>query len=131
MAMTLRNGLLVTGGLFALMGCKETVEGKYLDTEGIALVAETPYLVVVNPQSGVRTLKDFIALAKQKPGTLNYASAGLGTSTHLAGALFATLAGIELVHVPYKTTPDLVTDLLSNRVQATFVPPALVNSPAT
>ena len=96
------------------------------DFAGIALVAETPYLVVVNPLSGARTLKEFIALAKQKPGTINYATAGLGTSTHLAGALFATLAGIELVHVPYKTTPDLVTDLLSNRVQATFVPPAFL-----
>ena len=98
------------------------------DFAGIAIVADSPALVVVNPQLGARTLKEFIALAKQKPGTINYASAGLGTATHLAGAYFASRAGIDIVHVPYKTSPDLISDLLAGRIQATFVPPAFLLS---
>lgn len=96
------------------------------DFAGVALVAETGYLVVVNPQLGAKSLKEFIAIAKQKPGGINYASAGLGTATHLAAEYFSSLAGIKMVHVPYKTTPDYVTDLLSGRVQATFVPTAFL-----
>ena len=98
------------------------------DFAGIAIVAESPALVVVNPQLGARTLKEFIALAKQKPGVINYGSAGLGTATHLAGAYFASRAGVDLVHVPYKTSPDLITDLLASRIHATFVPPAFLLS---
>ncbi len=98
------------------------------DFAGIAIVAESPALVVVNPQLGARTLKEFIALAKQKPGVINYGSAGLGTATHLAGAYFANRAGVDLVHVPYKTSPDLIADLLTGRIQATFVPPAFLLS---
>lgn len=98
------------------------------DFAGITLVAESPALVVINPNFGARTLKEFIALAKQKPGTINYGSAGVGTATHLAGAYFASLAGVQLVHVPYKTSPDLITDLLTGRIQATFVPPAFLLS---
>jgi len=98
------------------------------DFAGIALVAESPALVVVNPALGAHSLKEFIALARQKPGTINYGSAGVGTATHLAGAYFATRAGIEIVHVPYKTSPDLIADLISNRIQATFVPPAFLLS---
>lgn len=96
------------------------------DFTGIALVAETPYIIVVNPQLGTRTLKEFVALAMQKPGTINYGSAGLGSATHLAGAYFASLANIELTHIPYKNTPDLVTDLLAGRIHAIFTPPPFV-----
>ena len=98
------------------------------DFAGIALVADSPALVVVNPQLGARTLREFIALAKQKPGSINYGSAGLGTATHLAGAYFANRAGVDIVHVPYKTSPELITDLLAGRIQATFVPPAFLLS---
>ena len=96
------------------------------DFAGVALVADTGYLVVATPSLGAKTLKDFIAIAKAKPGAINYASAGLGTATHLAGAYFASLAGIELTHVPYKNTPDYIADLVSGRVQATFVPTAFL-----
>jgi tripartite-type tricarboxylate transporter receptor subunit TctC len=98
------------------------------DFVGIAIVAESPALVVVNPQLGARTLKEFIAAARQKPGVINYGSAGVGTATHLAGAYFASQAGIDLTHVPYKTSPDLIADLLTGRIQATFVPPAFLLS---
>ena len=72
------------------------------DFAGVALVAESAYLIVASPQAGAKTLREFIALARQSPGRINYASAGIGTSTHLAGAYFSSLAGIDLRHVPYK-----------------------------
>jgi tripartite-type tricarboxylate transporter receptor subunit TctC len=77
---------------------------------------------VVAPQLGARTLKEFIALAKQRPDAIHYASSGMGSQTHLAGAYFASRAGVKLVHVPYKSSADVVSDLLTGRVQATFVP---------
>jgi len=96
------------------------------DFSGVALVAESPALVYVNPQLGVRTLAEFIALAKREPGKINYGSAGVGTATHLGGAYFAGRAGVDLVHVPYKITSDLVADILTGRIQATFSPIAFL-----
>jgi len=91
---------------------------------GVALVGESPSLVVVAPQLGVKTLAEFIALARQKPGTINYGSAGLGSATHMAGVWFAQRAGIDIVHVPYKVSSDITADLMGGRIQANFVPPA-------
>lgn len=96
------------------------------DFAGIAMVGETPALVVVPPALGVHTLKEFVVLAKAKPGTINYGSAGVGTATHMAGAYFAYKAGIEMVHVPYKSGSELIADLVAGRIQATFAPPAFV-----
>ncbi len=94
------------------------------DFVGLALVTEAPAIVVVNAQVGVRTLKELVALAKEKPGAINYGSAGVGTATHLAGAYFASKAGIDIVHVPYKVAADITADLLTNRIQVNFVPAA-------
>jgi tripartite-type tricarboxylate transporter receptor subunit TctC len=94
------------------------------DFAGVSLIGETAAVVVVPPSLGTRTLKAFVDLAKAKPGTINYASAGIGTATHLAGAYFARQAGIEMVHVPYKTGSALLADLVEGRVQATFSPVA-------
>jgi tripartite-type tricarboxylate transporter receptor subunit TctC len=99
------------------------------DFVGLALVAEAPSVVVVTPKLGVRTLREFIALAKQKPDAINYASSGVGSQTHLAGAYFANQAGISMVHVPYKASSEVITDLLTGRVQATFVPAAFLLGP--
>ena len=74
----------------------------------------------VNPQVPARTLREFIALAKSKPDSLNYSSAGIGTGSHLAGELFEHMAGIQLVHVPYKGTGPALTDLLSGQIHLTF-----------
>ncbi len=98
------------------------------DFAGVALMAESAYLIVASVQSGAKTLKDLIALAKKSPGDLSYASAGIGTSTHLAGAYFSKLAGIELRHVPYKNSSDYVSDLLGGRIEVTFVPTAFLLS---
>jgi tripartite-type tricarboxylate transporter receptor subunit TctC len=96
------------------------------DFAGISMIGETPALVVVPPSLGARTVQEFVALAKAKPGTINYASAGIGSATHLAGAYFARQAGIDMVHIPYKLGSDILADLIAGRVEVTFAPPAFV-----
>lgn len=93
---------------------------------GVAIVGQAPAVVTVSPQLGVKNLQAFIALAKAKPGTLNYGSAGVGSATHLAGAYFAQQTGINLVHVPYTDSTAILTDLLGGRIQTSFVPAAFV-----
>jgi tripartite-type tricarboxylate transporter receptor subunit TctC len=93
---------------------------------GVAIVGQAPAVVTVSPQLGVKDLKAFVALAKAKPGTLNYGSAGVGSATHLAGAYFAQQTGIDLVHVPYADSTAILSDLLGGRIQASFVPAAFV-----
>jgi tripartite-type tricarboxylate transporter receptor subunit TctC len=88
----------------------------------IALVAMAPVAVVVHPSQPINTLADLVALAKQKPGALNYASAGAGTPGHLTGELFKAAAGIDIVHVPYKGSAPAVTDLVAGQVQIMFDP---------
>src|SRR5438128_10568158 len=96
------------------------------DFAGVSLVGEAPAVVVVPPSLGVSSLQEFVALAKSKPGEINYGSAGIGTSTHLAGAYFALKAGIDIVHVPYTVSATIIADLLGGRIQASFVPMAFV-----
>jgi tripartite-type tricarboxylate transporter receptor subunit TctC len=91
---------------------------------GVELIGEAPALVVVSPSLNVHTLQEFVDLAKAKPGTINYASAGIGSATHLAGAYFAKQAGIDIVHVPYKSSADIIADLIAGRVQVVFAPAA-------
>jgi tripartite-type tricarboxylate transporter receptor subunit TctC len=83
----------------------------------VAAVAQFPNLLVINAALPARNLREFMALAKSQPGKINYASPGPGTTPHLAGALFAHLAGIDLVHVPYRGAAPATTDLVSGRVQ--------------
>jgi len=94
------------------------------DFAGIVLTGQTPAVVTVAASLGVHNLKEFVALAKAKPDTVNYGSAGIGTATHLAGAYFAYKTGTQLVHVPYTVTQSIITDLLSGTIQATFAPEA-------
>jgi tripartite-type tricarboxylate transporter receptor subunit TctC len=83
----------------------------------ISLIATAPFLVVVHPSLPVKSLKELIALAKSRPGELNYASGGNGTPLHIAGEMLKTGAGVQLVHVSYKGAAPAVIDLLSGRVQ--------------
>jgi tripartite-type tricarboxylate transporter receptor subunit TctC len=94
------------------------------DFTPIVMVGDTPSLVFVVPSLGVRTLREFVALAKAKPGVINFGSAGVGTATHLAGAYFAFKAGIELVHIPYKSSSEGIADTLAGRVPTGFAPAA-------
>jgi tripartite-type tricarboxylate transporter receptor subunit TctC len=86
----------------------------------VSLVASTPNILVVHPSTPVRTARELIALANAKPGTLNFASAGVGSSSHLAGELFRILAGADIVHVPYKGAGPAMVDVLSGQVQLYF-----------
>jgi tripartite-type tricarboxylate transporter receptor subunit TctC len=94
------------------------------DFAGVSLIGDAPSLVTVAPSLGVRGLREFVDLAKAKPGTINYGSAGIGTATHLAGAYFALQTSTELVHVPYTVSSTIIADLLGGRIQATFAPAA-------
>ncbi|OZI18894.1 hypothetical protein CAL26_14540 [Bordetella genomosp. 9] len=97
------------------------------DFTDISLLAAAPLAFVVRPDIPAKTLAEFIALAKAKPGYLNYASSGNGTILHLAGETLKRMAGIDMVHVPYKGSSDAVMATLGGQAAATFsaLPPAL------
>ena len=90
------------------------------DFAPVSLVAVTPNILVGQPSLPVKTVKDLVALAKAKPGALNFPSAGVGSSSHLAGEMLKTLAGIDMVHVPYKGGGPALIALLSGQVQIMF-----------
>jgi tripartite-type tricarboxylate transporter receptor subunit TctC len=89
--------------------------------KGITMMATSPALLVANPKLPVKTLAELIALAKSKPGKLNYGSGGVGTGPHLAGELMKLAAGIDVTHIPYKGTAPALTAVLSNEVDMAFV----------
>jgi tripartite-type tricarboxylate transporter receptor subunit TctC len=86
----------------------------------VAPVNYSDLVMVVNPSVPAKSLKEFIALAKAKPGQLNYASSGPGTPYHMAGELFKAMAGVDIVHVPYKGSSGARTDILGGQVQMMF-----------
>jgi tripartite-type tricarboxylate transporter receptor subunit TctC len=90
------------------------------DIPPIAMVAVAPNLLVVNSSSPARSVGDLIKLAREKPGTLTYSSAGIGTSGHLAAELLKTTASVDMSHVPYKSGPEAVTGVLSGDVTFIF-----------
>lgn len=90
------------------------------DFAPIAMLVMSPQVLVVHPSLWVHSVKALIDMARAQPGSLNFASVGTGTSPHLGGELFKSLAGINMVHVPYKGTAPAMTDLLAGRVQLAF-----------
>ena len=96
------------------------------DFTPITLMSSTPTVLVVTPELGVKSVKDLIALAKSKPDTLSFGSAGVGSSTHMALELFKTLTQVKITHVPYQGSPPVVTDLLGGRLQGYFSPASSV-----
>ena len=92
------------------------------DLAPVTSLASLPNLLVVNPSLGVSTVQELVATAKRKPGEILYGSSGNGTGPHLSGELFNLMAGVKLTHVPYKGSPQAMTDLLGGRVQAMFAP---------
>jgi len=90
------------------------------DFAPIAMVATAPYVLTANTTVPVKTMKDLIALAKARPGELRYASAGVGNATHLMGELMKRMAGIDVLHVPYKGGVPALTDLVGGQVQLYF-----------
>ena len=96
------------------------------DLAPISLIAAPPYLLVVNPSLPVKTAAELIAYAKQNPGKLSYGSSGVGSASHLSGALFGRMAAVDMLHVPYRGTGPAVTDLLGGRINMMFSPAVVV-----
>jgi len=90
------------------------------DLEPVTQTASQAYILAVHPSVPARDVKGFIALAKAKPGTLNYGSPGTGSGSHLAGELFSMLSGVRLTHIPYKGSGPALTDLLGSQIQLIF-----------
>lgn len=90
------------------------------DFTPITLINTTPLVVVVNPSVPARNIKELVALAKTRPGTLNFGSSGTGGSNHLAGELFNAMAGVKMIHVPYKGNAPALTDLVGGHVDLLF-----------
>jgi tripartite-type tricarboxylate transporter receptor subunit TctC len=90
------------------------------DFEPITLINTTPLVVVVHPGVPAKSIKDLIALAKSRPGALNYGSSGAGGSNHLAGELFNAQAGVKMVHIPYKGNAPALADLVGGHVDLVF-----------
>jgi tripartite-type tricarboxylate transporter receptor subunit TctC len=90
------------------------------DFTPISLIASTPYALIVNPAVPANSIRELIALAKARPGSINYGTGGVGGAPHLATEMLRTMAGIELVHVPYKTIVFALLDTLAGQVQFSF-----------
>ncbi len=90
------------------------------DFAPVSLVALTPYIITVGPDVPARTLAELVALAKSRPDALNFGSSGNGTTPHLAGELFNTMAGTKIRHIPYKGSAPMMNDLLGGQVQVAF-----------
>ena len=90
------------------------------DLRMLAVVTEAPMIMEVHPSVPATTLAEFVAYAKKNPGKLNYGSAGTGGTVHLAGEMFKQMAGVDMIHVPYKGAGPALTDLLSGNIQLMF-----------
>ena len=117
--------LMVTGSNFA--GSAALYAGKLpydavRDFTGITQFATTPLVLVVAPSLGVKSVKEFLALAREKKGQLNFGSTGLGSGPHYGAELFMLAAGIGAVHVPYRGSPESLTDLMAGRVHFILSP---------
>ncbi|MFN7751380.1 MAG: tripartite tricarboxylate transporter substrate binding protein [Pseudomonadota bacterium] len=115
-ALAADSAITVNPGLFGAKMTFDTVKS----LTGVSMLATAPVLLVVHPSVPAKTLPDLLALARAKPGTLNYASGGLGASTHLAGELLKLVAKVDIVHIPYKGTGPAMTDMLGGHVNMQF-----------
>jgi tripartite-type tricarboxylate transporter receptor subunit TctC len=95
------------------------------DLAPVTLVATSPNVLVVDPKLGANTLAEFVRIAKQKQGSLNYGSVGNGSASHLAMELFKARAGLDIVHVPYQGFPQVVNAILAGEIQAGFMVPGI------
>ena len=120
--------LLLVGGLNAVNATfYDKLNFNFIrDIAPVASIIRTPFVMAVNPTVPAKTVPEFIAYAKTSPGKINYASAGTGTSTHLTGELFKMMAGVDMVHVPYRGGGPAFNDLLAGQVQVMF--PTTVSS---
>ena len=92
------------------------------DFSAVTPLAIVPNVMVVSPNKGYKSVKDVVAAAKDKPGQLNYASAGLGSATHMSAEKFKLATGIDALHVPYKGSPEAITETMTGRIDYFFAP---------
>ena len=90
------------------------------DIAPVASIMRSPNVMEINPSLPVKTVPDFIAYAKEHPGSINFASPGIGTSPHITGEMFKQMAGINMIYVPYRGTASALADLMSGQVQVMF-----------
>jgi len=122
--------MLASTGAILSVAASQGAEPKTYDVTRelapISLVAAPSYILVVNPSVPVKSAADIIAYAKANPGKLSFGSSGVGTASHLSGALFGQMAGVNLLHVPYRGTGPAVNDLLGGQINMLFSPPQVV-----
>ena len=94
------------------------------DFEPVTMVISTQFVIGGSPKNPATNLKELVALAKEKPGAYNYGSSGPGSSLHLFAEMFSNIAGIKLVHIPYRGDAPMITALISNDIQLAFLPQA-------
>jgi tripartite-type tricarboxylate transporter receptor subunit TctC len=116
---TLAMGSISTLGVIPMMPKKPSYD-VFRDFQPVTLVSKSPYIMVVHPKVAAKSLKEFVALAKARPGALNYASSGNGTGVHLTSEMFKLATGINMVHVPYKSAGPATIALLSGEVEVMF-----------
>ena len=112
--------LLLTTGTHAINASVYKTSYDLREFVPVTLLGATPFVLAVHPSVPVKSVAELIKLAKAKPGALNYGSGGSGTPPHLATELFKQMAGINMVHVPYKTIPAAITDLVGGQLQVMF-----------
>ncbi len=114
--------LMVTSNGHTIIGAlnKDLTIDPIKDFAGVIQIASVPVVLVVPPPLPVKSLKELVDLAKQKPGTLNFTSAGLASSNYIAGEMFKQNAKIDIVHIPYKGTPETLTSLMRGEAQITL-----------
>jgi tripartite-type tricarboxylate transporter receptor subunit TctC len=121
--------LLASTGAILALASSQGLDAKYRisrDLAPVSLVASPPYILVVHPSVPAQDLAALLRYAKANPGKLSYGSSGVGAASHLSAALFEQMAGVELLHVPYRGTGLAVNDLLGGRVSMMFSPPQVV-----
>ncbi len=99
------------------------------DLAPVSLIATSPNVLLVDPALGANSVADFVRIARQRAGQLNYGSVGVGSASHLAMELFKTRAGVDLLHVPYQGFPQIVTAMLAGEIHAAFMVPGIAMGP--
>jgi tripartite-type tricarboxylate transporter receptor subunit TctC len=120
--------LLASTGAILSLAASQNADTNQIERElaPLSLIAAPPYIAVVNPSVPVKNAAELIAHAKANPDKLTFGSSGVGSASHLSGALFAQMAGIRLVHVPYRGTGPAVNDLLGGQINMLFAPAQVV-----
>jgi tripartite-type tricarboxylate transporter receptor subunit TctC len=124
--------LLAHSGFTAMPGLYRTLAfDPVRDFDGVSIAVSGIFVVAVNPNVPLHSIADLIAYAKANPGKLSYGSAGVGSTVHLAAELFKSMAGVDILHVPYRGVGPAITDLLGGQIQIVFAPASNVLPLAT